>query len=118
MHSDDVRIAFDEEWYLLAYPDIARAVELGELPSGFAHYLAHGQAEGRKPHAEFEAAWYARAYPAAATEVGSSDPATLERHYRERGRHRGYLPYPQAKRPRNAAQIQSAFGGLWIDLAN
>lgn len=118
MHTDQGEINFDEEWYLLAYPDVARAVAAGEVGSGLQHYLAHGRQEGRKPRAEFDPAWYARAYPAVADEIASDHPEALERHYRERGCHRGYLPYPQASRPRNAAEMRTPFGGLWIDAAN
>ncbi|HEV8680289.1 MAG TPA: phytanoyl-CoA dioxygenase family protein [Stellaceae bacterium] len=118
MPSDQDDIDFDEEWYLRTYPDVADAVRAGNIGSGLLHYLAHGRDEGRRPRAGFDAAWYAKAYPAVAGEVGSDAADALERHYRERGRYRGYLPYPQASRPRNAAEIASPFGGLWIDAAN
>jgi hypothetical protein len=118
MHTDQENIDFDEEWYLQTYPDVADAVSANQIGSGLLHYLAHGRAEGRKPRAGFDAAWYAKAYPAVAVEIGSDDPEALERHYRERGRYRGYLPFPRASRPRNAAEIGSPFGGLWIDAAN
>jgi SAM-dependent methyltransferase len=39
---------FDEEMYLQINPDVARAVELGMVPSGEAHYRAMGHAEGRR----------------------------------------------------------------------
>lgn len=109
---------FDEDFYLASNPDIAEAVRSGAWPHGFAHYLAHGQAEGRRPCADFDAEWYARAYPAARMETDPGDAAALERHYRERGRYRGYLPNPRAARPRNAAAMRSPFGGLWIAAAN
>jgi hypothetical protein len=118
MRSDQNEIDFDEEWYLQTYPDVAIAVQAGDLNSGLIHYLAHGRDEGRKPHATFDAAWYLKAYPAVAAEIGSDEPEALERHYRDRGQYRGYLPYPWAKRPRNAARMRSSFGGLWFDAAN
>lgn len=40
---------FDEAWYLNRYPDVARAVRSGEIPSGYQHYIRHGKAEGRLP---------------------------------------------------------------------
>lgn len=118
MDGDQDKIDFDEEWYLLTYPDVAAAVRAGDIGSGLLHYIAHGKEEGRRPHAGFDAAWYVKAYPAVAGEIGSDAADALEQHYRDRGRHRGYLPYPGASRPRNAAEIGSPFGGLWIDAAN
>jgi hypothetical protein len=38
---------FDEAGYLRLNPDVRRAVELGQIESGYAHYLWHGRAEGR-----------------------------------------------------------------------
>ena len=40
---------FDEIWYLLANPEVRRAVMRGEFPTGRDHYEIHGQAEGRQP---------------------------------------------------------------------
>jgi hypothetical protein len=46
-----VRIPFDEKWYLETYPDIAAAVESGEIPSAERHFRDIGYFEGRLPHA-------------------------------------------------------------------
>jgi hypothetical protein len=42
-------IGFDEEWYLERYPDIARAVAKGIIPSGYHHYKLQGFKERRLP---------------------------------------------------------------------
>lgn len=39
---------FDESEYLRQHPDVATAVSLGEIPSGYHHFLLHGEKEGRK----------------------------------------------------------------------
>ncbi len=39
--------AFDEAGYLRLNPDVRRAVEMGQIESGYAHYFWHGRAEGR-----------------------------------------------------------------------
>lgn len=39
--------AFDEEFYLETYPDVAAAIGRGEYASAREHYLAYGAAEGR-----------------------------------------------------------------------
>jgi hypothetical protein len=121
-HDIGSKLGFDEKWYLTRYPDIAAAVARGACVSGYAHYVSHGKAEGRYPRAgasaSFDDQWYARAYPLAVEEVGSRDAAALEQHYRRYGRFRGYLPYAKAERPKNAAEMPSEFGGLWVDSAN
>lgn len=38
---------FDEAGYLRLNPDVRRAVELGQIESGYAHYFWHGRSEGR-----------------------------------------------------------------------
>ncbi len=38
---------FDEAGYLRLNPDVRRAVEAGQIESGYAHYFWHGRAEGR-----------------------------------------------------------------------
>jgi hypothetical protein len=40
---------FDEEFYLIAYPDVAAAVRRGQVRSGCDHYLKFGRFEGRLP---------------------------------------------------------------------
>ncbi|NYZ16579.1 hypothetical protein HL658_28885 [Azospirillum sp. RWY-5-1] len=44
---DPERAQFDEQEYLLIYPDAATAVSLKEFESGFHHFVARGRAEGR-----------------------------------------------------------------------
>ena len=45
------RLRFDENWYLMNYPDIRRAIEGGAINSPVTHYLKYGALEGRLPHA-------------------------------------------------------------------
>ncbi|MCF4130218.1 class I SAM-dependent methyltransferase [Methylobacterium sp. SyP6R] len=45
----DEKAAFDEAWYLTAYPDVATAVERGEILDGLTHFLRYGKSEGRSP---------------------------------------------------------------------
>ena len=47
---------FDEVGYLRLNPDVKRAIELGQIESGYLHYVWHGRAEGRPlPNAPREA---------------------------------------------------------------
>ncbi|MEB3065743.1 phytanoyl-CoA dioxygenase family protein [[Mycobacterium] zoologicum] len=125
-HADaDVGVDFDAEWYLHANPDVAEAIRAGYFNSALQHYLKSGRREGRRGTpadtaalSNFDAVWYAKSYPLAAEESSSTDAALLEQHYDRIGRHRGYRPNPKALRPKNAAAMRSAYGGLWIDQAN
>lgn len=38
---------FDEAGYLRLNPDVRRAIEIGEIGSGYSHYLLYGRSEGR-----------------------------------------------------------------------
>lgn len=40
-------LAFDEDFYRARHPDIAAAIGAGQVASGAAHFLRHGQREGR-----------------------------------------------------------------------
>jgi GT2 family glycosyltransferase len=40
--------AFDEEWYLFKYPDVASRVRAGHIRSGRQHFIRHGFAEKRE----------------------------------------------------------------------
>lgn len=45
---EELEEAFDEEWYLRQYPDVAQAVRRLRFASGFEHYAKQGQLEGRE----------------------------------------------------------------------
>ena len=45
---------FDEVWYRVNNPDVARAIEAGTLLSGFVHYINYGIEEGRWPNAALQ----------------------------------------------------------------
>jgi GT2 family glycosyltransferase len=45
--AQDVPAGFDEDAYLRAFPDVARAIKAGERRSALDHYLECGQQEGR-----------------------------------------------------------------------
>ncbi|MBL8751326.1 MAG: glycosyltransferase [Planctomycetes bacterium] len=42
---------FDESFYVRRHPDIAAAVQAGNLADGFTHFVRHGAVEGRAAHA-------------------------------------------------------------------
>jgi hypothetical protein len=55
---------FDETWYLDRYPDVADAVDRGDIESAQEHYVRFGYFEGRLPGLNgFDAAAYCRIHP-------------------------------------------------------
>jgi GT2 family glycosyltransferase len=65
---------FDEAGYLRLNPDVRRAVEIGQVESGYSHYLMHGLAEGRPlPEIPREA----RNVMVLSSSVGLSDAAPI-----------------------------------------
>ena len=92
---------FDEKYYVQTYPDIARALQSGGLPSARHHYIQAGFRERRFGFL-FDARWYSVEYPLAAFEVGQGDYADLRQHYVEIGAVRGYKPHPGCGRPENS----------------
>lgn len=49
--SSSTRLPFDSDWYARTYADVANARRAGRVSSLEEHYLSHGAAEGRLPHA-------------------------------------------------------------------
>ena len=84
---------FDEEFYLKAHPDVARAVRAGGIPSGRDHYITHGFGEGRRCF-PFDDRWYREQYPVASGEVELGLFESLRHHFVLVGAKRGYRPIP------------------------
>ena len=87
--------AFDEDFYLRRYADVAAAVAGRHLPSGAHHYRHFGFREGREPCA-VDRAWYCQTYPIAAVELGQGDALDPVDHWITLGRERGYRPHAGA----------------------
>ena len=111
-------VEYDEQWYLEKNHDVAEAVARGEWISGYAHYCAVGKSRGRQGAPQVDDVWYLKAYPLAVQEINMGKAQTCVEHYLKFGRYRGYLTDRKARRPANAANFRSKFGGLWTDQAN
>ncbi|MEF2074016.1 hypothetical protein [Consotaella aegiceratis] len=80
---------FDEDFYLSAYPDVAAAVEQGEIETGFEHYKRFGFYEGRFPGFRgFDPDAYVAANPDLASFKGRLD---YEKALREHYHHYGFV---------------------------
>ena len=75
--------AFDSEFYLQEYPDVAKA-KIDPL----RHYFEHGGFEGRRPNRYFDSSWYLQRYP----DVAESGENPLA-HYMRTGAAEGRQPF-------------------------
>jgi hypothetical protein len=86
---------FSEEAYLRANPDVNEAIERGDLPSGYVHYLGHGYFEGRRGGTpQVDEDWYLGTYPDVAAAVGSGRVSSAAAHFDGAGAAEGRSPSP------------------------
>jgi len=94
-HVDATIEACDWQCYLSRYPDLQTALGATNTAGAEAHYLAHGQPEGRDctcSDAAIEACdWqcYLRRYPDLQTALGATNTAGAEAHYLANGKSEG-----------------------------
>ena len=84
---------FDAAHYLRTHPDVAAALQAGQLASAEEHYRGWGYAESRSCF-PLDDAWYGMQYPLAGFEVAQGDYMNFGQHYVATGRQRGYRPLP------------------------
>jgi hypothetical protein len=86
-------VAFDEQWYLSAYEDVAKAVAAGAYKSGRHHFIEAGYFEGRRPRQfEVDESWYLEKYPDVAASIKKGDVRSARQHFNEHGYVEGRLP--------------------------
>jgi GT2 family glycosyltransferase/glycosyltransferase involved in cell wall biosynthesis len=61
--------AFDRDWYLLTYPEVAGQLASQDFDAVLDFYLGHGQAGGHSPNPFFDEAWYLKSHPEIAGQV-------------------------------------------------
>lgn len=85
---------FDEGRYLALNPDVADAVAAGSLTSGYVHYLAFGQDEGRTVGSSynFDEAFYLDTNPAVEAAISAGVFASGEAHFELFGKSEGRDP--------------------------
>ena len=107
--------AFDEEFYLNANPDVAKAVQAGVFFCGFEHYVRHGCVEGRSGQARlsndyshlqptFDEGWYDRTYQLQNSELHGFV------HYLATGAGSGYSPH--------ANFDEEFYSGFYLDVGS
>ncbi|MEO6713927.1 MAG: hypothetical protein ABIM89_10930 [Mycobacteriales bacterium] len=60
--ADAVREDFQPDWYVETYPDVARVLARGGMPSPLWHYLTEGARSSLSPNPWFDERWYLRTY--------------------------------------------------------
>ncbi|UFZ01822.1 hypothetical protein LQG66_21155 [Bradyrhizobium ontarionense] len=101
---------FDEQRYLAENPDVAKAIERGEIESAHMHYLGYGYFEGRKGSGPVvDTDWYLAKYPDVANAVRDGRLRSAEAHFHTMGGGEGRSP--AADYEAEAAQWKAAIKG-------
>jgi hypothetical protein len=93
---------FDEAQYQRCNPDVADAVERGDVPSGREHFLGKGYLEGRVGAVPVHETWYLSHSPDVAAAKRAGLVASAEAHYRTIGVNEWRNPNPQSVVPAGA----------------
>jgi hypothetical protein len=84
---------FDDDWYSVAYDDVASALQTGAIKSALDHYSNGGYFEGRRPKVfEVDEEWYLQRYPDVAKCVDAGLIASAHAHYNQTGYFEGRVP--------------------------
>jgi hypothetical protein len=88
------RVRVDEDWYLLAYPDVGKAMADGLVPDGKTHYVRFGYYEHRMPfRIEVDETWYLHVYPDIQKAIERRNFSSGQDHFNQFGYREGRLPY-------------------------
>jgi hypothetical protein len=88
-------IEFDEDWYLVRHPDVAKAVRAATIESAHQHYVQSGYFEHRMPRKiDVEERSYLRNYPDVAEAIKRGAFKNAQEHFDKIGFREGRLPYP------------------------
>lgn len=90
-----IKSHFDEAWYLAAYPDVHRALELGLFKNAFDHYWNFGRKEGRLSKEPFvDEDWYVHVYEDVREGIARGEFKSASDHFVKIGSREGRLPRP------------------------
>lgn len=84
---------FDEGAYLKENPDVAEAVERGDIESAYIHYIGYGYFEGRSGGGpEVDEDWYLQKYPDVASGIRNAQVKSASQHFHRVGAAEGRSP--------------------------
>jgi hypothetical protein len=86
-------VEFDEGAYLKENPDVAEAVERGDIESAYLHYIGFGYFEGRSGGGpEVDEDWYLQKYPDVASGIRNAQINSASQHFHRVGAAEGRSP--------------------------
>jgi len=89
--------AFDTEWYVATYPDVATAIAKGIVPDAVTHFVRFGYIEGRRPRSfDVDPRWYEVAYKDVASAIRSGAVSDAQSHFNANGYFEARAPTPEA----------------------
>ena len=92
---------FDEDSYLRENPDVAKALEGGEIENAHVHYIGFGYFEGRQGGGpEVDEHWYMQKYPDVAVAIREGKIESAKHHFHMIGAAEGRSP--------NVDQVENA----------
>jgi hypothetical protein len=84
---------FDPAWYRSVYPDVAEAVDRGQIGSEIMHFAEGGYREGRLPCAlETDEDWYVQYNADVEAAIAGGTVASAHAHYNQVGYFEGRAP--------------------------
>jgi hypothetical protein len=90
-----LRIPFDQDWYLEAYPDVREAIASGLVAGARQHYARYGFYEHRQPRRILvDEAWYLEANGDVRDAVAKGVFTSGQEHFGIVGFREGRLPFP------------------------
>jgi hypothetical protein len=89
---------FDARWYRATYPDVAAAVDKGEIGSELDHFIEGGYWEGRMPcSVAVNEEWYKLHYSDVSAAIEAGEIASAHQHYNKTGYFEGRVPDSSAE---------------------
>ncbi len=86
-------VSVDERWYIETNPDVANAIQAGEIASARAHYVIAGFYENRWPFPIIvDEPWYRTEYPDVQTAITRGGVESCQDHFNRYGFLEGRLP--------------------------
>jgi len=92
LHMAVANCGFDEAGYLRDNPDVAAAVQSGEVDDAWSHYIGFGYFEGRTGTPAVDEAWYLKTYADVAEAVRRGKVRSAKEHYNSVGAPEGRSP--------------------------
>lgn len=92
LHMAVANCGFDEAGYLRDNPDVAAAVQSGEVADAWSHYIGFGYFEGRTGTPAVDEAWYLKTYADVAEAVRRGKVRSAKEHYNSVGAPEGRSP--------------------------